>query len=97
MNYIDEVKTELLKHIRVGKGLQDVYAILVLVKGEDVTLKDVHDAWSVNILRTWDFEQFGAHRSVIPFDQLSPEVQAKDQNYVDGIKATARALKERGF
>ncbi len=97
MNYIDGVKVELNQHIKVGKGLQDVYAILVLVKGEDVTLKDVHDAWAVNILRTWDFKQFGEHRSVVPFDQLTPEVQAKDQKYVDGIKATARALKERGL
>lgn len=97
MNYIDEVKLELTKHLRIGKGLQNVYAILVLVKGEDVTLKDVHDAWSVNINQTWDHAQYGNHRSLIPFDELSKEVQDKDQNYVDGIVATTKALKERGI
>ena len=97
MNYIDETKEELLKHVKIGKGLQNVYAILVLVKGEDVTLKDVHDAWAVNINQTWDFDQYGNHRSLIPFDQLSPEVQAKDQNYVDAIVNTTRALKDRGI
>lgn len=91
-NYIDDVKEELLKHTRIGKGLQNVYALLVLVKGQDVTLKDVHDAWAVNINQTWDFAQFGNHRSIVPFDELSKEIQDKDQNYVDAIKATARAL-----
>lgn len=92
MNYIDEIKEELLNHVKIGNGLQNVYALLVLVKGEDVTLKDVHDAWSVNINQTWDHAQFGNHRSLIPFDQLSPETQAKDQPYVDAIKAVARKL-----
>lgn len=96
MNYIDVIKEELTKHLRIGKGLQNVYALLVLVKGEDVTLKDVHDAWSVNINLTWDVAQYGPHRSLIPFDELSPEVQAKDQNYVDGIIAATKALKARG-
>lgn len=97
MNYIDEIKDELRKHITVGKGLQDVYALLVLVKGEDVTLKDVHDAWSVNINKTWDHAQYGNHRSLIPFHLLIPEVQSKDGKYVDAIKATARALKDKNL
>ena len=66
-NYIDEVKDELRKHIQVGKGLQDVYALLVLVKGQNVTLKDVHDGWAVNINKTADFAGYGSHRSIIPF------------------------------
>ncbi len=92
MNYIDEVKTELLKHCKIGKGLQNVYALLVLVKGQNVTLKDVHDAWSVNINQTWDFETNGNHRSLRPFDELTKEIQDKDQMYVDAIKKTAKAL-----
>lgn len=94
MNYVDEIKQELLKQVNIGKGLQDVYALLVLVKGEEVTLEDVHDAWSVNINKTWDFEQYGNHRSLIPFNQLSKEVQDKDQNYVDAIKNVAKIIKE---
>ena len=91
-NYIDEVKEELRKHMKVGTGLQNVYALLVLVKGQNVTLKDVHDAWAVNINQTWDHAQYGNHRSIIPFEHLIPEVQMKDQQYVDAIKETARAL-----
>lgn len=96
MNYVDEVREELAKHIRVGKGLMRVYSLLVIVKGEDTTLQDVHDAWAVNINETWDRETNGEHRSLIPFDQLTKEIQDKDQNYVDAIRKTARILKERG-
>jgi hypothetical protein len=96
MNYIDEVKHELANHIKVGKGLMRVYSVLVLTKGEETTLKDVHDVWAVNINENWDTDKLGDHWSVITFDQLSPETQAKDQGYVDGIRETARILKERG-
>jgi hypothetical protein len=92
MNYIDEVKAELNKHIKVGKGLQNVYALLVLVKGEDCTLRDVHDAWSVNINATWDKEANGEHRSLIPFEKLSEETQEKDREYVQAIHETARMM-----
>ncbi len=88
-NYIDEIKKELADRVKIGKGLQNVYALLVLVKGTDVTLADVHDAWAVNINQHWDFEQFGNHRSLVPFDQLSEEVQEKDQKYVDAIREVA--------
>ena len=98
MNYIEEVQTELAKHIKVGKGLMDYYSLLVLLLGEETTLADVHDAWAVNINRTWKKENptLGEHRSVIPFDQLKEETQIKDQKFVDAIHKTARNLKERG-
>lgn len=94
MNYIDEIKAKLLNHIKIGKGLQNVYALLVLVKGENVTLKDVHDAWAVNINQSWDFEQFGNHYSLVPYDELKKETQEKDQKYVDAIKAVAKELSD---
>lgn len=96
VNYVEEVKTELAKHIKVGKGLMNYYSLLVLLLGEDTTLADVHDAWSVNINQTWDFDTNGNHRSLIPFDELSAEIQAKDQKFVDAIHETTRALKARG-
>lgn len=95
MNYIDEVREELSKHTTVGRGLMRVYTLLVLVKGEDTTLRDVHDAWSVNINDTWNKEKHGEHRSLLPFEDLIVEIQEKDQQYVDAIRLTARILKER--
>ena len=97
MNYIDEVKEELANHIKVGKGLMNVYSLLVLIKGEETTLEDVHDAWAVNINQTWTQQNpgLGDHYSLIPFDQLKPETAAKDQKFVDAIRKTAKILKER--
>lgn len=96
MNYIDEVKEELAKHIKVGKGLLNVYALLVLVKGEYCTLEDVHDAWAMNINLTWDKETNGEHYSLIPFSQLKKETQSKDQKFVDAIIETKKILQKRG-
>lgn len=93
MNYIDAAHEELSKHIKVGKGLMRVYSLLVLVKGEETTLEDVHDAWAVNINEAWDREKYGEHRSLVPFGELGAETQAKDQSFVDAIHKTARILK----
>lgn len=95
MNYIDQTIAELLRHIQVGVGLQHMYAFLVLSKGEETTLKDVHDAWAVNMNRTWNKEKHGEHYSMIPFELLKQETQEKDQKYVDAIHKVSRILKER--
>lgn len=97
MNYVDEVKTELAKHINVGKGLMNYYSLLVLLLGEETTLADVHDAWAVNINDYWDKETNGEHFSMVPFNDLKPETAAKDQRFVDAIHKTKRNLKARGI
>lgn len=65
--------------------LLDLYTLLALTRGDDVTSQDVHDAWSVAIQRS-DPE----HRSLVPFDELAPDVQAMDDRYRDAIAAAAR-------
>lgn len=85
-NYVQQIKDALKElHPRMDSELLDVYALLVLVKGEDVTLKDVHDAWSV-----WKNNIRPDHRSLIEFDELTPEVQALDQKYADSIRLVAK-------
>jgi hypothetical protein len=68
--------------------LYRIYAVLCLAKGEATTLEDVHDAWAA-----WRSGNLANHRSLVPFDQLTPAVQALDQPYVDAIHAVARELK----
>lgn len=97
MNYVDEVKAELGKHIKVGKGLMNYYSLLVLLLGEETTLADVHDAWAVNINDSWNKEEFGEHFSMVPFSELKPETAAKDQKFVDAIHKTAIELRKRGL
>lgn len=88
-NYIQQVKDALSEfHPSLAPELLDAYALLVLVRGEDVTLKDVHDAWSV-----WKNNIRPDHRSLIPFEELSPEVQAMDEKYANSIRIVATIRK----
>jgi len=93
MNYIEKIKKELDKELKMNKpyqGLLDVYALLVLVKGENCNNEDVHDAWSV-----WQNLKDKEHRSLIPFDELTREVQDLDTKYKDAIIKVAVLLNKK--
>ncbi len=91
MNYIQQIQSELSKHMRVSKRLLSYYSLLVITLGEDTTLADVHDAWAIdkNI-------NMPEHRSIILFEKLTPEVQELDRNYMEAIHKTAKILKDQG-
>ena len=91
MNYIQEIQTELSKHIKVSKRLLSYYSLLVVTLGEETTLADIHDAWAVdkNI-------SMSHHRSIVLFEKLSPEVQELDREYMEAVRLTAKNLKKRG-
>ncbi len=74
----------------LDEDLCRLYAQLALVKGEKTSLEDVHDAWALWRLRTRP-----DHPSIVPFEELSPEVQELDWPYADAIRAVARLLKAR--
>ncbi len=63
------------------------YLLLMMVKGSDVTNKDVHDAWAV-----WRNETRPDHKSIVEFDDLSEPVQAMDTPFRDAIRETAAEL-----
>lgn len=87
MNYIEEIRNRLSVELGkpLGDPLMDLYTLLVLVKGEAVTLEDVHDAWAV-----WKDRIRPDHHSLIPFGELSERVQGLDQHYADAIARTAQ-------
>jgi hypothetical protein len=92
LNYIDELAEAIrgaLPQELIPRGdtsvLFRIYAVLALVKGEEVVLEDVHDAWAA-----WMSGHDPDHRSLIPFAQLSGEVQSSDQPYLDAIQGVAR-------
>ena len=96
--YIDKAVrlTKLYTDLK-SEQLVRYYALLALVKGEDVTLEDVHDAWAMNM----NFKEknppycYGHdHLSIVPFDQLSKETQDRDVEYAEAIKKVARELKD---
>ena len=88
-DYINIARGRLAESLGVDlePALLDLYTLLVLVKGDAVTLADVHDAWAV-----WRSRSNPAHRSIVPFDELTAEVQALDQPYATVIAATAARL-----
>jgi hypothetical protein len=64
-----------------------LYALLALVKGVNVALEDVHDAWAI-----WRQTTDANHRSLIPFGQLTQEVQELDRPYVEAIHRAASRI-----
>jgi len=68
-----------------AQRLYRLYALLVLVRGEQVTAEDVHDAWSV-----WMTERHSGHRSLVPFVELAQDVRESDQPFVESIRQVAR-------
>jgi hypothetical protein len=97
MNYLDELAGEIAKEISPDvlpnadtSRLFRLYALLVLVKGTDVTAVDVHDAWSA-----WMLELDPGHRSIRPFEELDADTQASDEPYVAAIRAVAGRQRRR--
>ena len=94
-NYVDElaqaIRAEVDPAIIPKKGdvaaLFRIYALLGRAKGEQVTARDVHDAWAA-----WALQAKPDHPAIVPFEELSPETQAKDEPYAEAIRAVASRL-----
>ena len=84
-NYVQAVIRELNALLPgLENELVNLYALLVLTRGAETTLKDVHDAWGV-----WRNLTNPTHKSLVPFDQLSLEVQELDRKYMEAIHKAA--------
>lgn len=69
------------------KPLIALYALLAMTKGAATTAEDVHDAWSV---WTAMFRDRPDHPSLVPFCDLTDEVKALDDEYVEAIHRGSR-------
>lgn len=92
MNYIQKVKKTLSKELgfNIEDDLTDMYALLVLIKGQKCTMEDVHDAWAV-----WKNKELPEHRSLVPFSNLSKKTQRLDKEYSDAIINTSLVINFR--
>lgn len=91
MTYIDELAGDIKREVGpdlLPEGNVDslfrVYALLALLKGEEVSPQDVHDAWTV-----WMSDQDPGHRSLKPFAELDAETQSADAPFADAIRRVA--------
>jgi hypothetical protein len=91
INYIQLAENELEARLKMRgtpyEGLLQVYALLVFVVGERCTKRNIHDAWS-----SWQNLTQPEHRSLLPFDQLTKEVQRLDETYRLAVVEVARAI-----
>ena len=88
LNYVDEALELLIAEIPgMPDELLDVYVLLVFVKGTATSLEDVHDAWAI-----WKNRSIPNHKSLIPFDELTKEVQELDRKYMNAIRKVAAKL-----
>lgn len=88
-NYIDDLADEVGAAAPFGcpGGLLRLYALLALVKGTEVTPEDVHHAWSA-----WIASTRGDHPWLIPYAELTPEVQQIDAPWMAAIRQVAARL-----
>ena len=91
MNYVRPVMNQLGKLLGdCPPDLLRLYALLVLTRGQFTSREDVHEAWAI-----WRDATRPDHPSLVPFSELSPEVQALDDPYVEAIRTVARGLGNR--
>lgn len=89
-SYIDAIRNKVeaafrTEHTALPQMFVPFYTQLVLTAlsaNIDITREMVHDAWSVAFTRN---RTLVYHRSLLPFDALTPYVQQLDQLYVDKL------------
>ncbi len=98
MNYLDILAAEIQRTADPEAAPPDddlplyrQYAVLLLAKGQDVTVEDVHNAWAA-----WASDHEPGSRNLLPFKELSLSAQRKDETYVNAIREVAARLKIDG-
>ena len=89
--YLDELAEIIRQHVPPelvpdadDEDLFRLYALLLRAKGSDVTLSDVHDAWS-----SWMARQNPEHVSLLPYEELPTDVQQQDRAFAEAVRLTA--------
>jgi len=97
MTYIDDLAAQIQNALPTAalpegdtSDLFRIYAVLLLVKGKDVTREDVHNAWVA-----WMVTKGEVHESMVPFAELSPDTKDEDSPFVDAIRSVARSIAGR--
>ncbi|WP_405558940.1 hypothetical protein OHV08_33910 [Streptomyces canus] len=88
MTYVDDIKARLAERIPgQPPALLDLYALLALSQGVNTSLAHVHDAWAL-----WRSRTHSSHPSILPFDELTADVQALDEPYAAAIRDAAASM-----
>lgn len=92
MNYFDKITERLAELLPECPDRQILrhYTLLVLSKGANTTMEDVHDAWTA-----WMVTVRPDHKSLIPFNELPSEIQEYDREKTEIIHKVAYEM--RGY
>ncbi|MBJ2357141.1 hypothetical protein [Sphaerochaeta sp. S2] len=92
--YLDDIAIIIRSYVPEDKlpkehvvDLFRLYAVLLRAKGTDVTESDIHDAWSM-----WIVKYHKEHESLVPYEELPLEVREQDLVFVDAIRRASRQL-----
>lgn len=93
MNYIQKIQNLLEEELKMKgtpyEGLLETYSLLVLIVGKNCTNEDIHDAWSI-----WQNKTEPKHRSLIPFNELTKNVQDLDEPYRQAVIKVAKLIRK---
>lgn len=91
--YITKVTNHLSNRLPgLPPELLDLYVNLALSTGVETSLENVHDAWAI-----WKNRIDSEHKSLLPFHELSFEVQELDRKYAEAIRSTALDIERYGW
>ena len=92
--YLDDIAAKIRSHIPDDRMPDDdaeelllLYAILLRAKGTNVSESDVHDAWS-----QWMVKRDKTHESLVPYEDLTPEVREQDGIFANAIRQASQEL-----
>jgi hypothetical protein len=87
-NYVQRVIDRLAEEFPTCEfDLLRFYSLLVLTKGTQTTLADVHDAWGC-----WRAVTRPGHEKLVEFEKLTPLDAERDLKYVVAIRNLAAEL-----
>jgi hypothetical protein len=94
--YLDEHAASIRARIPSGRlpdngvpELMRLYAVLLRVKGSNVTESDIHDAWSA-----WMVGHDPHHAAIIPYEELPKDVQEEDRVFMLAVQSAALDLRD---
>jgi hypothetical protein len=61
------------------------YAVLALAVGEEVTLADIHNAWTA-----WILPRDPSHPAIVPFHDLDRATAEQDLPFLEAVRRVAR-------
>jgi hypothetical protein len=64
------------------------YAVLALAKGDRVDARDIHNAWAA-----WMSTRDPGHDSIVPYENLPPDVRREDDPFLNAVREVARGLR----